>query len=102
VNTFGKFICGKLGGKPFIDITRVNNSTGEWICPDPMVPCSTATEDDFTVCVNKNETADCPVTGLTFSKTVLDSKWIAAGSSNQIYGGYSLSYTKNINSNPIT
>ena len=45
-------ICGKRGGKPFVEITRVD---AQGNCPNDKVPCSAATSRENTVCVTQTE-----------------------------------------------
>ena len=44
----GKYICGKLGGEPFLTVQRVDPITNK--CPPGTLPCSTSTSIENTIC----------------------------------------------------
>ena len=48
----GVIICGKRGGKPFIEAVRPNS---EGICPDFTLPCSTYTSLENTICMTMED-----------------------------------------------
>ena len=60
----GDTICGRRGGRQFVDTFRPN-SDGE--CPNKTVPCSEITSPENTICVESKESDntildDCPIT----------------------------------------
>ena len=63
----GVKICGKRGGKPFVDAIRPN-SDGD--CPSNTVPCSKFTSPENTICSeakeldNHSTPVDCPITAV--------------------------------------
>ena len=48
----GVTICGKRGGKPFVDVIRPNTD-GD--CPSNTVPCSAFTSPENTICSDAKE-----------------------------------------------
>ena len=44
----GDKICGRRGGKPFVDVQR---PTTDGDCPGNTVPCSRATSPENTICI---------------------------------------------------
>ena len=55
-------ICGKRGGKPFIEALRP--SANAETCPDETIPCSSTTSIENTICVSREdkEAGLCPIT----------------------------------------
>ena len=47
----GVKICGRRGGKPFVDVQR---PTADGDCPSTTVPCSRATSPENTICIEAN------------------------------------------------
>ena len=58
-------ICGKRGGKPFVDAIRPNS---EGACPSNTVKCSPFTSLENTICTEDVDLGDCPVTYLRLLK----------------------------------
>ena len=67
-NFDGKSICGKRGGKSFLEVTRPDPETQE--CPAGTQACSDSTDADSTVCYPPSELAtSCPVTDISLLTT---------------------------------
>lgn len=97
----GKMICGRKGGEPFMTATRPNPLTS--LCPAGYVACSANTTPDNTICYNSALTAAdaCPITSFEFVKELADcsdpsADWL------DFEDGFTLCYSKNANSLPVT
>ena len=68
MTTWGSSICGKRGGKAFIDASRPDTNqqtiSNNGDCPGEKIPCSAATSPDNTICVTQIEKDSglCPIT----------------------------------------
>ena len=100
-------VCGKLGGSPFINTTRVSVGTKE--CPDQTQACSKLTNENTTVCVA--DLTDCPVTDVKFvlNSDLSDYNLNANSTTNEVtydqvaYSStVSILFSKNAGSMPIT
>lgn len=63
----GNMICGKRGGKSFLNATRPNRRNQ---CPAGSLPCSNYTDAQHTVCYSQSSprNSNCPITAFEFSK----------------------------------
>lgn len=59
-----KYICGVRGGNTFVNTIRPDYSTGK--CPSGYSPCSPMTSPENTVCTDKIDKSDCPITFVQF------------------------------------
>ena len=60
-------VCGKRGGKNFLETQRVDPVTYE--CPQNFVPCSDLTPPSETVCVESSKKdEECPILDIMFIK----------------------------------
>ena len=67
-NFDGKSICGKRGGKSFLEVTRPDPETQE--CPSGTQACSDSTDAANTVCYPPSElAASCPITDISLLTT---------------------------------
>jgi len=55
-------MCGKTGGKPFLNVTRPDPTSLN--CPEGTVACSTNTTADNTICYPPKDLDLCPITDL--------------------------------------
>ena len=105
-----KTVCGILGGKPFLEVDRVNPLDKK--CLAGMARCSNVTNDENSICYPKDRLDDfCPVTGIVFYKkdSQEEKDMLAAGNLTDgwkkmdVYDGYVMYYTKtDVDSLPIT
>ena len=60
-NDKGTVICGVRGGPTFLETVRPDFDTRE--CPKELIPCSSFTSVDDTVCINPEDVANfkCPI-----------------------------------------
>ena len=60
-NLNGVEICGKRGGRSFIDALR---PTDDNVCPEMTLPCSDITQPENTICVSleDKDAGLCPIT----------------------------------------
>ena len=64
-NTLGKYICGYLDGKSFLNVTRPNPTT--LTCPEGTSPCSIHTSANTTICYPAEEhSTKCPINLMQF------------------------------------
>jgi hypothetical protein len=102
----GKIACAKIGGDPFLNVTRPDAVSG--LCPGNKTPCSTQTSKQNSVCYEPSEIAtNCPIIAIKAFKTnsaeatqyKKSSDWTLT---NKI-GDYTLAYTKTAaDSLPVT
>ena len=99
----GVKVCGRRGGKPFVDVQR---PTSDGNCPSNTVPCSRATSPENTICIEANEfesgiPVDCPITDVKLigsrQADFLDPTFYRILDFKQ----YKLVYSKNADSLPI-
>lgn len=58
-----KVVCGKRGGKPFVDVIRPDQKTGK--CPGELRPCSLNSPTQNTICVkSEDKPSKCPIVDL--------------------------------------
>jgi hypothetical protein len=60
-------ICGKRGGLPFKEVTRLDYDTLK--CPTGTQACSSKTNHENTICYPDDELkGSCPITGINFEQ----------------------------------
>ena len=103
INFDGKAICGKRGGKSFLEVTRPDPETYE--CPSGTQACNDRTGPDVTVCYPPSElAASCPITEIRLLTTaeVTSSSAMFEYTILNYSSELSLGYSKSTNNLPIT
>lgn len=98
---FGKRVCGKQGGLPFLNVTRVNETL---VCPEGTLPCTDKTSSDNTICYNATESPldVCPILSMEFVNNSSLSVLSSGQSSIQFNSTTYIVWSKDVDSLPAT
>ena len=95
-NLKGVKVCGRRGGKPYLNVTRADSKIGG--CQDGYEPCYQFNDSainekqnenlESMICVPEGKKDDpdegCPITGVTFDLNKVDEKWRSTYTQSQI------------------
>jgi hypothetical protein len=102
MHTFdGKMICGKRGGRPFLEAIRPDPVT--LACPTGTEKCSDQTTADNTICFDSTlyKEDECPITKFEFINEIGDCSQ-ADSETLDFVNGVTLCYSKDADSMPAT